>query len=97
MPVKVLGLIALKDAAAFDEYRSQVGATVALHGGRILARGRKLATFWNELGAEEFQAVVELEFEGQAQARAWAQSPEYAALLPVRRRAMKLTLFLAGD
>ncbi len=91
---KVIGLIALQDPAAFDDYRSQVTATVERHGGHVVARGRRLATFWNELGADDFEAYVELEFPDEARARAWARSPEYTALLPVRGRAMKLTLFL---
>lgn len=93
---KVIGLIALQDSAAFDEYRGQVAATVELHGGRVSARGTRRATFWNELRTDDFQGYVELEFPDEAQALRWASSPEYAALLPVRSRAMKLTLFLVA-
>ncbi len=94
---KVIGLIALQDPGAFDTYRQQVAATVEWHGGRVVGRGRKLAMFWNELEAQDFQAFVELSFPDEARARQWAQSPEYAALLPVRSQAMRLTLFLVGD
>lgn len=95
--MKVIGLIAVQDAAAFDEYRTRVGATVERHGGRVAWRGRRLEVPWNELGVADFEAFVELEFPSQAQARQWAASEDYAALLPVRRRAMRLTLFMVGD
>ena len=95
--MKVIGLIALKDAAAFEDYRRQVGDTVAQYGGQVIARGRQLGYLWNELGGEDFQAYVELSFSSEAQARQWAASPEYQALLPVRSRAMKPTLFMVDD
>lgn len=95
--MKVIGLIALQDAAAFEDYRRQVGATVERWGGRVASRGPHLGYLWNELGSQDFQAWVELEFPDEARARQWAASPEYQALLPVRQRAMKLTLFMVGD
>jgi hypothetical protein len=38
-------------------------------------------------------AFVELQFSDADGARAWVASPEYAALFPVRSKAMRLTLF----
>ena len=48
MTVKVIGLIELKDQTAFDEYRSQVGQTVALYKGSIEFRGALTELFWND-------------------------------------------------
>ena len=93
MSIKVIGLIQLNDLEAFEEYRSQVGDTVALYRGKIASRGSFNAFLWNELHCDSFSAFVELEFPSLADSQAWASSPEYQNLLPVRTKAMKLTLF----
>ena len=96
MTVKLIGLIKLIEPTAFEEYRSQVGATVEKFGGRVTQRASVTQTFWNELGSDEFEgpdAFVELEFANLADAARWATSDDYGELLAVRSRAMKLTLF----
>jgi uncharacterized protein (DUF1330 family) len=93
MTIKVIGLIELNDLEAFDEYRSQVGGTVALYQGKIVCRGSFNRFFWNELGCDSFSAYVELEFPDLEHAHSWANSPEYQSLLAIRSKAMELTLF----
>lgn len=93
MSVKIIGLIKYINPAAFELYRAQVGATVTRYGGSIQYRGEKIMMPWNELACEDFDAFVEIEFPHKADAQRWAMSPEYAALLPVRHQAMRLTLF----
>lgn len=93
MTTKVIGLIQLNDLEAFEEYRSQVGDTVALYQGKISSRGSFNAFFWNELQCDAFSAFVELEFPDLEHSQLWAQSPEYQNLLAIRSKAMKLTLF----
>ncbi len=93
MSTKVIGLIQLTDPAAFEIYRNQVGATVEQYGGQIAFRGEVTENFWNELGSQPFNAYVELSFPSPTEARAWAASPEYQALVPIRSQAMRLTLF----
>lgn len=91
--VKVIGLIELRDEAAFEQYRSLVGKTVELYKGTIKNRGSIADVFWNELGCAPFSTFVELEFPSAKDAKTWANSPEYQALVPNRNKAMKLTLF----
>lgn len=91
--VKVIGLIALNDLSAFEEYRSQVGQTVELYGGKVAYRGTANPPLWNELACAPFGAFVELEFSDLASVTAWSTSDEYQSLVPVRSKAMKLTLF----
>lgn len=91
--IKVIGLIELKDQGAFEQYRSQVGQTVELHKGSIKDRGSVADIFWNELDCAPFSTYVELEFPSAQDAQAWANSPEYNALVPIRSKEMKLTLF----
>lgn len=93
MTTKVIGLIQLNDPEAFEEYRSQVGNTVALYQGKITSRGSLNTFFWNELNCDAFSAFVELEFPDQEHSHSWASSSEYQSLLAIRSKAMKLTLF----
>lgn len=93
MTTRIIGLIQLQNAEAFEIYRSQVGDTVARYGGTVAVRARRDAFFWNELPCGDFDAYVELQFPDGDAARRWADSPEYRALLPIRNQAMKLTLF----
>jgi uncharacterized protein (DUF1330 family) len=93
MTIKVIGLIQLNDLEAFEEYRSQVGDTVALYQGRIASRGSFNNFLWNELECSSFSGFVELEFPDLECSQSWASSPEYQNLLPIRSQAMKLTLF----
>ena len=93
--VKVIGLMELGNQDAFAEYKSQVGQTIALYKGSIKNRGVVNELFWNELGSAPFNTFVELEFPTAEDANAWANSPEYQLLVPIRSKAMKLTLFSA--
>jgi uncharacterized protein (DUF1330 family) len=93
MTVKVIGLIELTDQNAFEQYRSKVGQTLELYKGSIENRGSVNEIFWNELNCARFSAFVELTFPSQEDAKAWAHSPEYQALVAIRNTAMKLTLF----
>ena len=93
MAIKVIGLIELQDSNAFEEYRSQVGETVERYQGVIRHRGTITEVFWNELGIAPFGAYVELEFPDAQHAHDWANSPEYQSIVPIRNKAMKLTLF----
>jgi uncharacterized protein (DUF1330 family) len=93
MAVHVLGLIELQDPLAFEEYRAQVGTTVEKYGGRVMQRGVCGDVFWNELECKPFSAYVQLEFPTAIDAQRWAASPDYLALVPIRNKAMQLTLF----
>jgi len=93
MTVKIIGLIRLKDPAAFEIYRSQVGATVEKYQGTVVVRGVAGKIYWNELPCGDFTAFVELQFPSATDADQWAASSEYQALVPVRSEAMDLTLF----
>jgi len=93
LSVKLIGLIQVRDTAAFSLYREQVAATVERYNGRVLGRGRQTTMLWNELDCPPFDFLVELSFPSAQDAQRWADSPEYRALLSVRSQAMRLTLF----
>jgi uncharacterized protein (DUF1330 family) len=93
MVIKVIGLIQIQDPEAFEEYRTQVGDTLAPYQGKISSRGSFNTFLWNELHCEPFNAMVELEFPDLEHAQSWAHSTQYQSLLAIRSKAMKLTLF----
>lgn len=93
--VRIFGLIKVLDQRAYEKYRSQVGETVTRAGGTIVFRASTDSVYWNELGCESFDAIVQLEFPSQVAADAWAKGPDYRTLLPIRSKAMRLLLFSA--
>jgi uncharacterized protein (DUF1330 family) len=94
---KVIGLIKVLDRKAFDTYRSAVSETVIKHGGVITYRGSETRILWNELGVDDFEACVEIEFPSADAANQWANSAEYQSLLAIRAKAMRLTLLVADS
>lgn len=91
MAAYVIADIEIIDSAGFEEYRRQVPATIAAHGGRYLARG----------GATELlegtwlpKRCVILEFPDMDRFRAWWSSPEYQPLRALRERTTKSNLIV---
>jgi uncharacterized protein (DUF1330 family) len=86
MAAYVIGEIEVTDAAAYEEYRKQVGAVNAKYGGRFLVRGgnsEPLEGGWSP------KRLVVLEFPSMEQAQKWYRSPEYAPLIKLRQKASK--------
>jgi uncharacterized protein (DUF1330 family) len=67
----------------YEEYRRQVPATIAAHGGRYLVRAGAAQLLEGTGGPGR---MVVLEFDSQEKALAWYNSPEYQAILPHRLR-----------
>ncbi len=86
MAAYVIGEIDVTDAAAYDEYRKQVLATVQKHGGRFLARGGRAEALE---GTAQPKRVVVLEFPSYERALEWYRSGEYAPLIKLRQRASR--------
>lgn len=77
------------DPVLYEQYRAQVPAIIAAHGGRYLVRGG--ATCLLE-GDTSPQRQVILEFPDMAALRAFYDSPEYAPLKALRQRAARGSL-----
>ena len=86
-----VGHIRVKNAEAWAQYQSRVGATIAQYGGELLFRGEQQRLF---SGAMSHEKVVALQFENIDAANRWHDSPEYQALIPIRERAADVTLVL---
>ncbi|MGW1465616.1 DUF1330 domain-containing protein [Streptomyces sp. NPDC002308] len=71
------------DPDELADYRSQVVATLAPHGGRYLARGGETDVVEGDWTPGQ---IVLVEFPDLASARAWNDSAEYRAIAPLRIR-----------
>lgn len=83
--------IDVQDAAAFEEYRKQVPATIAKYGGRYLVRGGRTETLEGDWHPKR---VVVLEFPSLEQAKKFYDSPEYGPLKALRLRSATSKLLL---
>lgn len=90
MPAYLYGNVEITDPALYEEYRRDVPALIAAHGGRYLARGGAV-TVLEGTGVPHRQVV--LEFPTMAQLQGFYHSPEYQRLAAIRQRASTGTLF----
>ena len=91
MAAYVLNDMEITDPALFEEYKKLTPATVAQYGGRFLVRGGRTETLEGEWSPKR---LVIIEFPSVEQARAWADSPEYAPAKRLRQLASKSNLIV---
>jgi uncharacterized protein (DUF1330 family) len=84
MAAYVINDMVVTDPALLDEYKKLSPATVAQYGGRFLVRGGAIHPLEGDWTPER---LVIIEFPSVEQARAWADSPEYAPARRLRQRA----------
>jgi uncharacterized protein (DUF1330 family) len=94
MAAYLIANVDVKDAGTFEEYRKQVPATIAKHGGRYLVRGgrvERLEGTWSPT------RLVVLEFPSMEQARRWYDSEDYRGPKALRLKcAMTDAVFVEG-
>ena len=83
MAAYVVADVDVTNPEAYDEYRSQVQATVDAYGGRFLTRGGAVEALEGDWAPRR---LVILEFESVERAKQWIDSPEYSAIKPIRWR-----------
>jgi len=91
MPAYLISDVSVKNAEAFQTYRTRAAASIAHYGGRYLVRGGPLETLE---GGWTPRAIIVVEFPDLDRARAWYRSPEYALALEVRDDALSRNLIL---
>ena len=91
MAAYVINDMEVTDAVTFDEYRKLSPATVALYGGRFLARGGATQTLE---GSWSPKRLVILEFPSVERAQAWLESPEYAPARKLRQMSTRSNLIV---
>ena len=89
MPAYVYATGEVTDPVLYEQYRSQVPALIAAHGGRYLVRGGAAEVL--EGGGIAGRQVI-LEFPDMAHLKAFYESPEYAPLIALRQRASTIRL-----
>jgi uncharacterized protein (DUF1330 family) len=91
MAAYLISDVSMRDAEAFQTYRTRAAASIAAYGGRYLARGgaiEPLEGTWNP------RIIIIVEFPTIEQAHAWYRSTEYASALEVRDDALSRNLIL---
>lgn len=91
MPAYVINDMEITDPELFEQYKQLSPATVALYGGRFVARGGSTEALE---GSWSPKRIVILEFPSVAQARAWIDSPEYAPARRLRQRSSQSRLIV---
>ena len=91
MAVYVIGDIEVTNPDLMGKYAGKVGSTVEAHGGKAIVRGGATETVEGEWQPKR---LVVLKFPDMAAAKAWYNSPEYQAALPMHLEAARGTLFM---
>jgi uncharacterized protein (DUF1330 family) len=91
MPAYLVSDVSVLDPEAFQMYRTRAAAAIAEYGGRYLARVGAIEPLE---GSWRPERIIIVEFPSIEQARAWYRSPEYAAALEVREKALSRDLIL---
>ena len=81
------------DPDKMQEYGAAAGPIVAAHGGEFMARGPMEVLS----GSSDHKISVVVRFPDAAKARAWYESAEYQALVPIRESALDSVFTLVGD
>ena len=92
MAAYVIAHVRVEEPELYEDYRSQVLATIEAHGGRFLVRGGKAELLE---GTRDPARVVVLEFPSYEAAKAWYESDEYRPLIEIRQSASTGDLILA--
>jgi uncharacterized protein (DUF1330 family) len=82
MPAYLVVEVTINDPATYERYKTMAPPTIAQYGGRYLARGGHTEVL--EGGWSPTRLVI-LEFASVERARAWWNSPEYAAAKALRQ------------
>lgn len=95
MAAYVISEVEVLDEQRADVYRELAASSIARHGGRYLARGRRPDAVEGTWPAARRMVIVE--FPSIADARRWYASPEYAQALEVRGEALDRRLLFVDD
>ena len=86
--------IEVTDPGGYEDYKKLAPPAVALYGGKYIARGGKSETLEGDWLPNR---VVVLEFPSVEKAKAWINSPEYAAAKALRHKyATSKTIVVEG-
>ena len=87
----LISAVTVRDADAFQAYRTRAAASILQHGGQYLARGGEIELLEGTWGP---RTIIIVEFPTMEQARAWYRSAEHAFALEMRDKALSRNLIL---
>jgi len=91
MPAYVIVDIDVTDPTGYEEYKRLAPPSLALYGGRYLARGGNTEVLEGDWTPKR---LVILEFADRAHARQWLDSPEYRPARQLRHRTARTNMIL---
>jgi uncharacterized protein (DUF1330 family) len=94
MPAYVLVGVDVTDLEPYGEYTRGVPATLEPYGGCFVVRGGEFEVLEGDWPASR---IVVLTFPDVEQAKAWHESVEYQAILPIRQRNARTHFMVAVD
>ena len=89
MPTYLSAIVTVKNPEKLKEYISQVPATMAPFGAKLVCRGKVQTVLAGE-GKHQIEAIFE--FENAAKIDEWYQSDAYQALIPTREEGANMTI-----
>jgi uncharacterized protein (DUF1330 family) len=92
MAAYVLVQVEVTDPVRYEDYKAMVPPSIAKFGGRFLVRGGKTHTMEGDWSPRR---LVVVEFPSVEQAKAWWNSPEYAAAKALRQATSQSELIIA--
>lgn len=91
MAVYLISDVTIRDADAFEAYRSRAVPSIAAYGGRFLVRGGAFSVLEGE---RQPTILVVVEFPDRASVEQWYASAEYGEALKFRDEGLSRTLVL---
>lgn len=91
MAAYVINDMEVTDPVAFEDYKRMSPPTLAAYGGRFLARGGACVSAEGDWRPAR---LVVLEFPSVERAKAWLDSPEYAAARALRQRSARSRMII---
>ena len=94
MPAYLVGTVYdVNDPETFHSYRNVAGPTLEQYGGKFIGGSESVEVLDGDSPPLGF---VLIEFESVEQAKRWYNSPEYQAVLPMRKNSTNSTLILGA-
>jgi uncharacterized protein (DUF1330 family) len=90
-PAYVIAEVEVTDPATMQKYVEKIAETLAPFEHHYVVRGGKTQS----LEGEPPKPIVVIAFDSAEKARAWYDSPAYAAIKPIRQSAAKSRIFIA--
>ena len=87
----IAAVYGVNDPAGFEEYQNLAGPTLVSYGGKFIAGSESVEVMEGDWAPRGF---VVAEFESVAQAKRWYNSPEYQAVLPMRKNSTNSGLIM---